>query len=127
MLTVTPIYAILLTGIFLVLSSRVIISRRTEKIAYGDNDSPRVHARIRAHANWAEYVPITLLLLMMAELQGVSAVLLHLTGLTLLIARALHGYGMSFNPKWFRGRVWGMLLTFVAMGLGLALNIIGLF
>jgi len=124
---VTPIYAVLLTVILVVLSFRVIRARQTEKFAYGDNDSPRNQAKIRAQANWAEYVPITLLLMLMAEVNGVTPWLLHLTGLPLLIGRALHGYGMSFNPKWFQGRVKGMQLTFAAIVLAIVSVLVSLF
>lgn len=126
-LAVTPIYAVLLTLILLVLSFRVIFARRSEKFAYGDNDSKRNQAKIRAQANWVEYVPITVLLMLMAEINGVSALLLHLTGAVLLVGRALHGYGMSYNPRWFHGRVWGMQLTFAAMVLAMIAAVAGLF
>ncbi len=123
---VTPIYAVLLTVIMLVLSYRVILARRSGKFAYGDNDSPRNQAKIRAQGNWAEYVPITLLLMLMAEINGVSVWLLHVTGMTLLVGRALHGYGMSYNPKWFKGRVWGMQLTFLAIALAMICALISM-
>lgn len=123
---ITPIYAIPLTLILLVLSIRIIIERRTEKFAYGNNDSKRIEAKIRAQGNWSEYVPITLLLMLLAELQSAPAFVIHATGLALLIGRLLHGYGMSFNPKFFVGRVYGMLLTFAALAGGVIANLMGL-
>ena len=125
-MSVTPIYAILLTLLFLVLSFRVIVERRGNKFAYGNNDSHRIEAKIRAQANWAEYTPIALLLLLMAELQGVGPIWLHLTGMILLIGRVTHGYGMSVNPKNFRFRVYGMVLTVTAIPLAMILNIAAL-
>lgn len=125
-ITVTPIYAILLTLLFLALSYRVITERRSNQFAYGNNESKRIEAKIRAQANWAEYTPIALLLLLMAELQGISPLWLHITGITLLIARALHGYGMSVNPRDFRYRVYGMWLTVAAISLGLVTNLVAL-
>jgi uncharacterized membrane protein YecN with MAPEG domain len=125
-LSVTPIYAILLTLLFLALSYRVIVERRGNKFAYGNNESHRIEAKIRAHANWAEYTPIALLLMLMAELQGIGANWLHLTGVILLIGRVLHGYGMSVKPRDFRFRVYGMILTITAIPLALLLNIVAL-
>lgn len=125
-LAVTPIYAVLLTLLFLLLSARVIMERRGNQFAYGNNDSHRIEAKIRAQANWAEYVPIALLLMLMAEIQGVGAFWLHLTGIILLIGRVAHGYGMSFNPKDFRFRFYGMFLTVTAIPLALILNIFAL-
>ncbi len=123
-LSVTPIYAVLLTSLFMLLSFRVIAERRGNQFAYGNNDSKRIEAKIRAHANWAEYVPITFLLMLMAELQGIGAVWLHLTGLVLLVGRVMHGVGMSFRPKDFRFHFYGMLLTVTAIPLAVIFNIV---
>ena len=125
-LAVTPIYAVLLTGFMLILSARVIMERRGNRFAYGNNDSHRIEAKIRAQANWAEYTPIALLLILMAELQGVGVGWLHLTGVILLVGRVAHGYGMSFNPKDFRFRFYGMILTVTAIPLAMILNLVAL-
>ncbi len=124
---VTPLYSIPLVALFLVLSWRVIAERRGQRFAYGDNDSLKVQAKIRAQANWSEYVPITLLMMVMAELQGASTGLVHVTGVTLLVGRILHGYGMSYVPKQFIYRQIGMLLTLIALVFGMGLNLIGHF
>lgn len=102
-LSVTPFYAFFLTLIFLVLSVRVIRARQTQKFAYGSGEGRDNEALIRAQRNWAEYVPIALLLLLMAELQGFNVAWLHICGLILLVGRALHGYGMGFDRKFFMG------------------------
>lgn len=127
MLSVTPIYAILLTLLFLTLSVRVIIARRTEKIAYGSGENTDTVALIRAQQNCAEYIPIALLLLLMAELQDVGSFWLHICGLTFTIGRYLHGYAMGFNRKFFFGRVGGTALTLTGLGLLVFANILGLF
>ena len=123
-IAITPIYAIILTLLYLVLAFRVIYERRTQKFAYGDNDSPRIHAKIRAQANWAEYAPIALLLMLMAELMGAQAWALHGIGILLLIGRGMHGYGMSFVPKQLKFRTRGMMLTVISINLLMVLNII---
>ncbi len=120
--TITPIYAILLTILFLVLSARVILVRRGQKIAYGTGEDTDNIALIRAQANWAEYAPIGIVLLLLAELQGISAFWLHICGLTLLTGRYLHGYAMSFNRKFFQGRVFGTALTLGALIILLCIN-----
>lgn len=125
MVTITPIYAVLLSIIFLVLSARVIVARRTLKIAYGSGDDRDTEAAIRAQSNWSEYVPICLILLLLAELQGVAGLWLHLSGAILLVGRVLHGYGMGFNRKFFQGRVYGTALTLSALILLILINIFG--
>ncbi len=127
MITVTPIYAILLTVIYVVLTVRVIMVRRSQKIAYGAGDDTDNIALVRAHANWAEFVPIALLLMLLAELQGAGAIWLHLTGLVLFVGRGLHAYGMGFNRKFFAGRVFGMAMTLGNLILLLTINLVMLF
>ena len=120
---ITPIYGAILTLIYLVLIVRVIIERRTHKFAYGDNGSPRVHAKIRAAGNWAEVVPIALILMIMIEAQGVWCWGLHAAGALLVVGRLLHGYSMSFVPKQIKLRMVGMLLTLIAL-LGLVVMVL---
>lgn len=124
MISITPVYAVLLSAIFLTLSVRVILMRRGQKIAYGAGDDTDNVALLRAQKNFAEYVPLALLLLVFAELQGVSAVWLHLSGFILLIGRMLHGYGMGFNRKFFAGRVGGTVCTLTALILLMVMNLV---
>lgn len=127
MISVTPLYAVLLTLIFLALSARVIIVRRTQKIAYGSGENKDNIALIRAHANWVEYAPIGLLLMLIGELQGAGAGWLHLCGVALLAGRALHAYGMGFNRAFFLGRVAGTVLTLNALLVLVVINLVLLF
>jgi uncharacterized membrane protein YecN with MAPEG domain len=98
-LTVTPLYAGLLAALFLVLSLRVIIYRRRNKVPYGGDGKLRFTGMIRAQANCAEYAPIGLILLLVAELNGVGLGWLHLVGLTLTAGRVMHGVGLSFLQR----------------------------
>jgi len=60
---VTPVYAAILVALFLSLSVRVIGLRRRLKVAVGDGGSEPLLRAIRAQANFAEYVPFSLLLI----------------------------------------------------------------
>jgi len=99
MLSATPVYAALLAILFIVLSFRVIFVRRGERISLGDGENPALRARVRVHANFAEYAPLALLLMLMAELQGGGAWLVHALGLMLLIGRVTHGF--YDKSEWF--------------------------
>lgn len=114
-MTVTPIYAGILGLLFLVLSLRVIARRRTLDVSLGDGDDRILLRRRRAHANCAEYVPIVLLLMTLAELRSSSIWLLHAIGLCLLLGRVLHATGVSSEPEWLVLRGVGMILTFTAL------------
>ena len=111
---VTPIYAGLLALVFLVLSYRITQMRRLG-ISLGDGGNPILLRRIRAHGNFAEYVPLILLMIGILELSHFPAYLLHTLGLALLVARLLHGYAMAFTESFKFGRFWGTVLTFALL------------
>lgn len=115
---VTALYAGLLAVLLIALSTRVIRIRRGQGIALGDAGDRDLQRRIRAHANFAEYAPMGLILLGLAESLGAWALLLHLVGLVLLAGRAMHALGISREPDDFTYRVGGMVATFTALGLG---------
>ena len=117
---VTPLYAGLLALWLLVLSIRV-IRRRQFGISLGDGGDPGMLRVIRGHANFAEYVPLALLMLGILELSSFPIYLLHALGFTLLVGRLLHGYALSFAKKSMFGRFWGTVLTFLVLIVAAAL------
>lgn len=112
---VTPLYAGILAMLFLVLSARVVAVR--SRVSLGDGGDPIVLRRMRGHANFAEYVPLILVMMAMLELGHASVYVLHGLGIALVIARLLHGYALSFTQKFKFGRFWGTALTFAVMGI----------
>jgi len=115
MLPITTLYAGLLGLWFLVLGFRVSLNRSAER-SLGDGGDSRMLHIIRAHANFAEFVPMMLLMLGLLEYGGtLPAWLLHGFGLGLLIARLAHGASMSFAQRWIRGRFVGALLTYALL------------
>lgn len=110
---VTPFYTGLLALFFFVLSMRVVQVRG--RVSLGDGGDPVVLRRMRGQANFAEYVPLILLMMAFLELRHVGAPWLHVIGATLLVARLLHGVAFTFTSKWWFGRFFGTLLTFVIL------------
>jgi uncharacterized membrane protein YecN with MAPEG domain len=127
MLPVTALYAGLLGLGFLWLATRVIKARRTYRVALGTGQHRLVERAIRAHGNFAEYVPFALVVLALLELNRLPDPGLHALGTVLLAARALHAHGIAQEPEVFRWRVLGMSLTFTVIGLaGAALLVLAL-
>lgn len=118
MLKVTLLYAGLLAIWFLVLSIRVIQGRMGKgRPSLGDGGDPMMLRRIRGHANFAEYVPLTLLLIAFLELNGWHPWVIHLLGANLLFGRILHGYAFSFTQEHVMGRSVGIGLTFMVLSI----------
>jgi uncharacterized membrane protein YecN with MAPEG domain len=111
---VTPLYAGLLTLWFVLLSLRVVNLRR-RGIIFGDNGEVGVIRIVRAQANFAEYVPLALLMMGFLEAGRHSIYLLHALGVTLVVARLMHGLALSFGVGPRAGRVAGAALTFVVL------------
>ena len=80
---------------------------------------------MRVHANFAEYVPIALILLGLLEMQGASLWLVNALGCLLVAARLSHAYGVSKTTENFTFRISGMLGTF-AMIITSALSLLAI-
>jgi uncharacterized membrane protein YecN with MAPEG domain len=103
---ITAFYASLLAFLFVLLSVRVIAQRREARVEIGVGESKELLRRSRVHANFAEYVPLALLMLAFAESLKTPSIVLHLLGLALLAGRLLHAYGLSQNPHILGLRTW---------------------
>ena len=123
MLVVTSIYAGLLALLFIVLSFRVIGRRRAGRVSLGDGGDKDLMRAMRVHGNFAEYTPIGLILIGTLELNGAPLWLIHILGASLLLGRLAHAYGTSMAKGGFRGRVGGMLVTFLVIGVAALANL----
>jgi uncharacterized membrane protein YecN with MAPEG domain len=112
---ITPVYAAIFGLLFVALSVRTLNLRRRLGVAIGPGKSPELQRAMRVHANFAEYVPLTLLLLYFLELATQSRLLVHVLCLLLLIGRVSHAYGVSQIDEVLTYRVVGMALTFTAL------------
>jgi len=113
--TTTSVYAVLLALIFLALSVRAMAGRRRARVFLGEGSSEELRRRLRAHANFAEYTPLALILMALLELQGAGAIVLNVIGLLLLLGRLAHAYGLSRIPEHLPARSIGMGLTMASM------------
>lgn len=114
-MAIVPIYAALLALLFVALSIRTLGLRRRLRIAVGDAGNPTMLRAMRVHANFAEYVPLTLLILYFAETGGAGPGFVHGLCGALVVGRIAHAYGVSQQREDFRFRVLGMSLTFGAL------------
>lgn len=90
--------------------------RYAANVFVGDGGDDRLVRRMRAQLNFAEYVPLTLILLALVELATGSSIWLWGVGAAIILGRLLHAFGMD---GWSLGRRIGIALTLLTM-LGLA-------
>ena len=124
MLSITPLYAGLLALVFVVLSALVVRQRVILDKAPAGADETDLNKSMRVQANFVEYVPLTLVLMLCTELLGAPSVAVHAMGISLLAARLAHAIGMSRTPQVVSLRAVGFLLTVLTLVLS-ALAVIG--
>ncbi len=108
----TGLYAALCALIVLALALRVIVLRWSTRTGIGDGGDRGVARAIRVHGNAVEYVPLALILMLVAELGGASAALIHGCGIALVVARVAHAFGLARSAGASPGRLFGTTATF---------------
>ena len=115
-LPVTSLFVSLLALLIIFLAFRVVGLRRRHKIGVGTGDNIELQIAIRCHANAVEYCPIALLLLLVAESNGLPLLWLYILGTVLLLSRILHAWGLTKTQgRYSFGRFYGILGTWLVI------------
>lgn len=112
---ITPAYAAIFALLFVALSLRTIRLRRRARVAVGSGGDAVLERAARVHANFAEYVPLALVLIYFAEIEAAGNAWVHGLCIALLAGRLLHAYGVSQVKENYRFRIAGMVLTFTVL------------
>jgi uncharacterized membrane protein YecN with MAPEG domain len=112
---VTVLYAGLNGLLLLVLVVGVMRQRLRTGVQFGAGGSEELERAQRCLGNWAEYVPLALILMGLLEAQRTSAYLLHALGIAITVGRVLHAWGLSRNSGRSFGRSAGMVLTWAVL------------
>jgi uncharacterized protein len=107
----TSIYAGLCGLLMAWLALQTIKVRRANKVKLGDGGVFELQSAIRAHGNFAEYMPITIILLFLLEHNGAPVLVIHIIGLAFLYGRWLHAQGLLKDNLRYRVRGMGITLT----------------
>jgi uncharacterized protein len=93
----TALYALPLGVIYLALWMGVAKVRAEKKVSIGDNGDMAILLPVRRHGNFVEWVPMVLIMMMLAEGLGAPAFYLHISGALLLLGRLLHPIGLKID------------------------------
>ncbi|MDT8410354.1 MAG: MAPEG family protein [Wenzhouxiangellaceae bacterium] len=128
---ITLLYASFLSLLLLWLSYKVVQQRQRHQVGIGTGSVAELERAVRVHANFCEYVPLALLLLLLIESALVlPAWALHALGLVLVLGRLLHARGLAMSAGASSARVAGTVMTWLVLlvgallGLGLALSVL---
>lgn len=127
--SVTPLYALPVAAIYLILWFRVSGLRSATGISFGDGGNVLLLQRIRQHGNCAEWSSFVLILMMLAEGMGTPAIWLHISGALLLVGRIAHPFGLradtAGHPLRYLGNGSNLLAALNAM-VCIGIQILGL-
>jgi hypothetical protein len=126
---VTPLYALPVAAIYLVLWFRVSGVRSATGISFGDGGNALLLQRMRQHGNCAEWSSFVLILMMLAEGMGTPAMWLHISGALLVVGRLAHPFGLradtAGHPLRYVGNGTNLLASLNAM-VCIAIHALGL-
>jgi len=116
--TPSILYTALLGLLLIALSVNVVLARRRYRVRLGEGTDEGMRQAVRVQANFAEYVPLAAVLLILSELTGMPIVAVHVAGILLVTSRLLHAWGLAHSPGRTFGRFYGTAGTwFVIIGL----------
>ncbi|MGH8251445.1 MAG: MAPEG family protein [Steroidobacteraceae bacterium] len=113
-------YAALLGLLLIVLSVRVVLARWRFNVRLGVGTEDAMQQSVRVQANFTEYVPLAVVLLVLAEVTGLPLAAVHAAGILLLASRLIHAWGLSRHPGRTFGRFYGTAGTWLVIA-GLSL------
>ena len=113
MIEISAIYAGLLLLTMLVLGARVSILRLKHGVSLGSGDQPDLARALRVFGNFTEWVPMIIIGLVLCELVGAPALLLHLIGIAVILSRLLHVAGLRADRA-TAARSLGVLLIWAS-------------
>jgi uncharacterized membrane protein YecN with MAPEG domain len=118
---ITAATASALSVLYIRLAFKVIALRRKHGVRLGTGLQDDLEAAVRAHANFAEYVPITLLMLALAEVNHRFWPLTSLSAALLVFGRVTHAQALPRGSIPLRVR--GMKATFFAIAVAALANL----
>ena len=105
------LYLVLYLILLLVLLFGVIRIRLSGGVSIGDGGRADLINAQRAHGNFIENAPFVLFGMVSMMQLGTSSLMLHVVGATFLVARILHGWGITRENNANKARQIGTLLT----------------
>ena len=112
---ISVFYAGLLGLLLVALSAQVVVARRRYRVGLGAGAEEGMQQAIRVQANFVEYVPFAVMLLVFAELTEFPEPALHGAGILLVASRILHAIGLAQSPGRSFGRLYGTAGTWLVI------------
>ncbi|TVP61643.1 MAG: MAPEG family protein, partial [Halomonadaceae bacterium] len=100
----------------LMLFWRIVSLRQRHDQGLGEGGHRELEIAVRSHGNFMESMPLMLILLFMAEMNGVAIIALHGVALLFVLSRVAHALGMvQGNGNYAINRALGVVGTWLAL------------
>ena len=110
---ITWVVAGILGIIYFGLSARIMFLRNKHQISLGNGKIDELELAIRVHGNFAEFVPLCLILLFFSESTFQSRFIISTLGIMLIVGRIAHAFALYTNNR--PVRVVGVILTMLTL------------
>lgn len=115
----TPMITAFWTGLIgllgVLLAINVVRNRLKLGVDIGDGGKDEMNRAVRVFGNFAEYVPLALVMIALLEMSGGTRWLIHALGAVLLAARLGHAWGLSSSSGRSLGRFVGTTATWIVI------------
>lgn len=109
----SALYGGILATLTILLAMNVSRNRGRADKLFGHEGDEALESAVRAHGNAAEYVPLGIVMLLIAELMGAHTSSMHGLGGTLLVARVASAHGILTRTR--ASRAGGALFTWLSI------------
>ena len=121
---VAALYAGLCALLLIVFAALISRFRMKFRVGLGDGGNAELSRAIRVHGNAIEWMLPMLLLLLIAELNHTSHVLLHICGAAFVLARIAHAVGLTRRSGESPGRKLGTVVSWTVIVVLAIVNIV---
>ena len=124
--SLTAFYGAILALIVVALGINVTMHRVKLKVPLGDGGNSQMLRMIRLHGNAVEYIPLSIVLMAVYEINGGWHAALHIIGIALVAGRLIQTWGMWSTSMTTMGRQVGQGLTWLSVAALALLNLLKL-
>jgi uncharacterized membrane protein YecN with MAPEG domain len=117
MVYITAFIASVLTFFYIWPSLRISQMRKIHRISLDEGAVHALEKSIQGNGNFADHVPLSLVLMGLLEINGAPNVLVWVLGCILVLGQYFHAMGMRHPTEGGSDRVIGMKYTFFALAL----------
>jgi uncharacterized membrane protein YecN with MAPEG domain len=114
-LPITALFAAASALLFFLLALVVVVNRARTNVSIGDGGDDRLALAVRIFGNFTEYVPLTLVLMTIVEINGAPTWQLYTLGGLLVAGRMLHVVGLKVDRPITVARVAGIAANWFAI------------